>query len=655
MARSGGFAIEQPILRLPPATGDLPEEGGVVVCSAATPFRKEIEHAGHCYQQKLIRTYCVSSSASSATSDIDDDDSSPDEDSADASSARIRSQDAAKALKSKIAIGSDDLYELLELGDKRWHATADDIKKSFRRISLIYHPDKISHQGEEAKLNSEAHFKAVKKAYDVLADKKKRAAYDSIDDVDDSIPSERDATASPQRYFEKFGACFALNARWSVSDRVPELGDDKTDMKAVNKFYDFWYSFKSWRDFSFDLEFDTDQAECREEKRWMERQNSKSVKSKKQEENARIRRLVDLAYKHDPRILREKQAAKDKKDAEKNAKRRKVEEAARLVKEQEERERQEAERKAAEEKAKRAVAKKQKDAARQVLRKARQRLRAATRDMDVTVSERGLIAVERLCSEGNAERIDATVKTLLALEGEGEERITAAYNVLDTALSEPQQAPSTETANGSPPVNANGAPGTKPSESPSTATKDERTVSPQTGSENTTANGRSPVKDATEAPWTQAELSLLSKGAAKFPGGTRDRWERLAHYIGTRTADEVLRKVSDSRPSKIKPGTVKHAVPQKEIKAFDRFQEKKKGKPVVPQGQSSARHTQPPNKLQFTPKQQNDFESALKKHPAGEGERRWKNVSVVVGRSSEECKERFTELIAFYRSKKTGK
>ena len=67
-------------------------------------------------------------------------------------------------LKKLTARNSDDLYELLELGDKRWHATEDDIKKSFRRLSLKYHPDKIAHQGEEAMEDAGEHFKAMRKA-----------------------------------------------------------------------------------------------------------------------------------------------------------------------------------------------------------------------------------------------------------------------------------------------------------------------------------------------------------------------------------------------------------------------------------------------------------------------------------------------------------
>merc|ERR1739847_238213 len=44
-------------------------------------------------------------------------------------------------------------------------------------------------------------------------------------------------------------------------------------------------------------------AECREEKRWMERENKKLTKKMKKEENGRLIYLVNLSYKYDPRII----------------------------------------------------------------------------------------------------------------------------------------------------------------------------------------------------------------------------------------------------------------------------------------------------------------------------------------------------------------
>merc|ERR1712224_720415 len=79
------------------------------------------------------------------------------------------------------------------------------------------------------------------------------------------------------------------------------MGDD---IESVFNFYEFWRNFKSWREFSAgEEEFDLEEAECREEKRWMERENKKLTKKMKKEENGRLIYLVNLSYKYDPRII----------------------------------------------------------------------------------------------------------------------------------------------------------------------------------------------------------------------------------------------------------------------------------------------------------------------------------------------------------------
>src|SRR5262249_40792727 len=53
-------------------------------------------------------------------------------------------------------------------------ASADDIKKAYRRLARKYHPD----VSKEA--NAEQKFKEVQEAYEVLKDPEKRAAYDQL-------------------------------------------------------------------------------------------------------------------------------------------------------------------------------------------------------------------------------------------------------------------------------------------------------------------------------------------------------------------------------------------------------------------------------------------------------------------------------------------
>jgi len=63
-----------------------------------------------------------------------------------------------------------DYYEVLDINKG---ASEDEIKKAFRKLAKLYHPD--VNQGDKA---SEAKFKEINEAYEVLGDKDKKAKYD---------------------------------------------------------------------------------------------------------------------------------------------------------------------------------------------------------------------------------------------------------------------------------------------------------------------------------------------------------------------------------------------------------------------------------------------------------------------------------------------
>ncbi|KAL3527258.1 hypothetical protein ACH5RR_011914, partial [Cinchona calisaya] len=205
----------------------------------------------------------------------------------------------------------------------------------------------------------ENHFKAIQEAYEVVIDPTRRRLYDSTDEFDDEIPTD----CGPQDFFKVFGPAFLRNGR----------------------------CFKSWREFPHADEFDLEQAESRDHRGRRERQNAMLTEKARKEESARIRALVDNAYRRDPRILRRKEEEKAEK-----------EEAARI--DEEERRRKEVEEKKAAEAA--LHQKKVREKEKKLFRKERTRLQTLL----VSILSRHLFDlteedVEKLCMSLDMENL----------------------------------------------------------------------------------------------------------------------------------------------------------------------------------------------------------------------------------------------------------
>jgi molecular chaperone DnaJ len=65
---------------------------------------------------------------------------------------------------------AQDYYEILGVPK---NASADELKKAYRKLAMKYHPDQNKDNKE-----AEAKFKEINEAYDILKDEQKRAAYD---------------------------------------------------------------------------------------------------------------------------------------------------------------------------------------------------------------------------------------------------------------------------------------------------------------------------------------------------------------------------------------------------------------------------------------------------------------------------------------------
>jgi len=97
-----------------------------------------------------------------------------------------------------------DYYEVLGVSKD---ASADEIKKAFRKAAVQYHPDKDG--GDETK------FKEVNEAYEVLKDQQKRQRYDQFGHAGVGGASGAGASGNP---FEGFGGFGGQNVHFDFGD-----------------------------------------------------------------------------------------------------------------------------------------------------------------------------------------------------------------------------------------------------------------------------------------------------------------------------------------------------------------------------------------------------------------------------------------------------
>jgi DnaJ like chaperone protein len=69
------------------------------------------------------------------------------------------------SIKNMFVPETDSFYKILEIDRS---ATDDDVKKAFRKMAMKYHPDKVSHLGEDYKRAADEKFKKVNEAYEKI-------------------------------------------------------------------------------------------------------------------------------------------------------------------------------------------------------------------------------------------------------------------------------------------------------------------------------------------------------------------------------------------------------------------------------------------------------------------------------------------------------
>lgn len=122
-----------------------------------------------------------------------------------------------------------DLYSILGIEHLTYEAKDGDIKSAYRKLALIYHPDKL---GEQVSESEKEIWLKIQNAYETLIDPIQRKKYDSSLPFNDSIPSESEViNISEEAFYEIFEVVFRRNSLFAKKKPVPNMGDTTTPME----------------------------------------------------------------------------------------------------------------------------------------------------------------------------------------------------------------------------------------------------------------------------------------------------------------------------------------------------------------------------------------------------------------------------------------
>ena len=537
-----------------------------------------------------------------------------------------KEKEAKKNIKDLFSNGYN-YYKILGLEDKFLNSKEEDFRKAYKKMAIIYHPDKnkenkslqgvsdeqikeeikkdlekenklgneennednneekkIGNNNNENKISEEEEQKnreinkkwlKLKEAYDTLIDPEKRKKYDSTIVFDDSIPEDKEYTEKD--FFTTFGPVFLNNGIWSKKKPVPKLGDMQSPLQKVKLFYKFWHNFQSWRDFSVEGEYDLEEATSRFEKRQMLKENKKMKASMRKEEKIRIDTLINIAYKRDPRIIEEEKRLEKEREEEKKK---------RALERQKQRE---------EEELKREIMIKQYEEEKERIKKKKlEEKEEMEKNIINIIKENNINMNEDDLFQFKLNSKNESLKECLDY--------ISKYEKEDNNIKKKEIMEKCKSLFG--------------------------------------MKFKEEIKEEKEKEsiWTKEEMFLLQKGVKKYPAGTKLRWDKIKEIVKTKNEEEIVQM---AHYLVVNPNIkIEGNINLKEL-----LQKEKKEKKENNVEKLKKIEKQEKSEINWTGEEQKLLEEALKKYPSSlPTNERWTNISKHVGKTKKQCVERYKYL-----------
>merc|ERR1711976_44710 len=439
-------------------------------------------------------------------------------------------------------------------------------------------------------------------------------------------------------FFIIFGSAFEKNKRWS-KHLLPPFGDENSTMEEVDDFYNAWYDFESWREFTYEQLEELERAEDSWERRMIQTELNRKNKGKRKEEVKRIRSLVDNAYASDPRIKRFQKEEKLRKEAEKEKKRleREAKKAEILAKEKaiEDAKRAEEEKKQAEIQRQKDLEKKNRDKLKKQIKNCRKALRKVVSDK---LGENSVVDTEinLICTQYEALQLNDFTEKM--------SKIDKADDFVKTVQNEFE------------------------------AIKQSLKNDEQKEEEEKAKRIQAAKK---EKEWSVQEIQILVKAANVFPAGTTKRWDKISTYYNDHHAPEDINrtpkdcmaaikmlstKAQDAKGGAASSGDADDAFSlfltqrkhQNESKPLNGEISEDYSKKHAEQTDEKAKNETKTNQSQaWTAVEQKKLEQALRTYPANYGKERWDKIAEAMpNRSKRECMLRYKQIVEQLKAKK---